>query len=228
MAPIESSQRALSIGAIGFAWIHDFNQKCIDNDFANSNQIMGKGRQIKSRDLKNTSNKITYLNNCVKSNKMSRNHSNHDLILPTYQTQHETRSWWRAGVPICRLIVLLLIALRPVVGLVLPVVHSVPQSFQQRRFSQLSSHEIRESIWNQNHNQNKQVRRLWQAVGNRSLPFEPVWHPVTLRDTLSHCVTPCHALWGGHERCMRYIAISSSETDIEIGLSVLRNPQKQH
>ena len=27
---------------------------------------------------------------------------------------------------------------------------------------------------------------------------------------------------------MRYIAISSSETDIEIGLSVLRNPRKYH
>jgi hypothetical protein len=44
MAPIESSQRALSIGAIGFAQIDDLNIKIHQN----SNQIRGKGRQIKS------------------------------------------------------------------------------------------------------------------------------------------------------------------------------------
>ena len=62
MAPIESSQRALSIGAIGFGRGHVLNhkmvlpeamisiEKWIDNDFPNSNQIKSweNGRQIKS------------------------------------------------------------------------------------------------------------------------------------------------------------------------------------
>ena len=52
MAPIESSQRALSIGAIGFARGHVLNRKMDRQRFRNfkSNQIKSweNGRQIKS------------------------------------------------------------------------------------------------------------------------------------------------------------------------------------
>ena len=82
MAPIESSQRALSIGVISFARGHVFNQKTwIDNDFANSTQI-------KSNHVKKVvkSNQITRFQKGVKSNQIKKVQnliqikSNHDLI----------------------------------------------------------------------------------------------------------------------------------------------------
>jgi len=65
MAPIERSRRALSIGAIGFAWIRDLNQKLdlIWFHKFKSNQIKSwekgvKSNQIKSRGHKLASNQI--------------------------------------------------------------------------------------------------------------------------------------------------------------------------
>ena len=80
MAPIESSQRALSIGVIGFASIHVLDQKWIDDDFATSNQPMQKGRQIKSNQviLKKASNQIKSRNRKRASNHIKR--SKHPFI----------------------------------------------------------------------------------------------------------------------------------------------------